>query len=125
MTIQYRVGNVNRLATTRALARGIETIKGIAGLVIQTHRLYESPSRASMGYKQMNVKDKANCSQGTISNLEQGKSIPKKAQLRAILKTCGFDMRKNHGGHALFSLLNVIRDEQRAIKRNIAKERPQ
>ena len=109
------VGNVNRQATARALASAFDTVKAVTGLVIQTHRLYESPSRMGKGLTQDELANQADCSQTLISNLEQGKSFPGDETLLKILKICGFNMESGHGGHALFALLRVIRDEQVGI----------
>lgn len=117
------VGNVNRQATARALSSVVTTAKRIAGLVIQTHRVYESPSRTGKGLQQKDVAKTAQCSNGTVSDLEQGKSIPKDLTLRRILKASGFDMATGHGGDALLKVLQAIRDGEKAIS-NIEKELP-
>lgn len=117
-------GNVNRQATARALVLALKAVKSVAGLVVQTHRVYESASRGSVGLKQCDVASKAKCSGATVSNLEQGKGIPiKRGLLSKILKQCGFDMRSKHGGAGLLALLKVIRDNEKAIER-IEKEPP-
>jgi DNA-binding XRE family transcriptional regulator len=117
------VGNVNRQATARALFSAVTTARCIAGLVIQTHRVYESSSRTGKGLQQKDIAKIAKCSNGTVSNLERGTSIPKDPTLQRILKASGFDMVTGHGGDALLKVLQAIRDGQKAVS-NIEKELP-
>ncbi len=109
------VSNVNRQATARALASALETLKDVAGLVVQTHRAYESASRNGQGLTQDAVATQANCSQPTISNLEQGKTVPCDPMLSDILAACGLNMSAGHGGAGLLALLQLVRDHQNEI----------
>jgi len=117
------VSNVNRQATARTLESALETLKDVAGLVLQTHRAYESAARGGRGLRQDEVASTAGTNQTAISNLEQGKSIPPDPTLSQILAACGLNMAAGEGGHALLQVLRVVRDEQANIKK-IAKQKP-
>lgn len=117
-----RAANVNRKATARTLSSALNHLKHVVGLVVQTHRAYESPERLD-GLKQTDVENKAKCPKQTMTKLENGTSIPDAKYLSKILKACGFDMTASHGGAGLLALLNVLRDHEASIK-NIEKETP-
>lgn len=113
------ISNVNRKATVNALLRSIEQVKAVAGLTIQTHRAYESASRGGKGITQTAVQNAAGngVTQPTISNLENGKTIPNDVQLRAILQVAGFKMTPaNSSGNAMFNVLKAIRDNEAGLK---------
>lgn len=117
-----RAANVNRRATARALSSGLAHLKRVIGLVVQTHRAYES-SQHPDGLKQKDVEGTTDCPKGTMTKLENGTSIPDAKDLSAILKACGFNMTASHGGAGLRALLNVLRDHEGFIK-EIEKESP-
>jgi hypothetical protein len=108
------ISNVNRRASAKAIKQQVATLKTIAGLAIQTHRAYESPSRDGQGLRQTDVANNAGNGawQATISNLENGKTIPGDPVLRKILAASGFDLSANKGGAALLAILQAIRDNE-------------
>lgn len=101
--------NVNRLATSRVLITAVDQLKACAGLTIQTHRAYESAARDGKGLTQTEVANKAGggATQGIVSNLETGKSIPPDPMLANILRESGFDM--NGSGASLLAVLRRSR----------------
>jgi hypothetical protein len=107
-----QTANTNRLATSRVLITAVDQLKACAGLTIQTHRAYESPSRGGNGLTQTEVANKAGggATQGIISNLEQGKSIPADPMLSSILRESGFDMAGS--GASLLAVLQAVRDHE-------------
>lgn len=108
------ISNVNRQASAKAIIQQVETLKTIAGLAIQTHRAYESPSRNGKGLKQQDVVNLAGSGvhQPTVSSLENGKNIPGDPALKNILDAVGFNTTANSGGAALLAILRAIRDNQ-------------
>lgn len=107
-----QTANVNRLATARVLITAVDQLKACAGLTVQTHRAYESPARGGKGLTQTEVANKAGggATQGIVSNLENGKSIPADPMLANILSASGFDMAGS--GASLLALLQTIRDHE-------------
>lgn len=110
------VSNVNRRASAKAIIQQVATLKTIAGLAIQTHRAYESPSRQGKGRTQEEVASQAGASQATVSNLENGK-ICGKVKLLKILEASGFNLSKDKGGLALFNILVVIRENEENLEK--------
>lgn len=121
-TKRNRAANVNRKATARTLSSAVAHLKRVIGLVVQTHRAYESPQRPD-GLKQTDVEEKTKCPKQTMSKLENGGAIPDAKELNAILKACGFNMGASQGGAGLRALLNVLRDHEKSIK-TIEEESP-
>lgn len=120
------ISNVNRKATVNALLRAVDQVKAVAGLSIQTHRAYESPSRTTGGLTQADVKNAAGhgVTQPMVSDLENGKNIPNDARLIAILAAAGFKMTPaKSSGTALFNVLKAIRDNEDELKQLI-KDKP-
>jgi hypothetical protein len=119
------VSNVNRQASAKAIIQQVAALKTIAGLAIQTHRAYESPGRGGKGLRQADVVDKAGDGvwQPTISNLENGGTIPPDAVLERILRESGFNLSANSGGSALLRILAVIRDQEANLAK-LKKEKP-
>ena len=115
-TVKNRAANVNRKATARTLSSALQHLKRVVGLVVQTHRAYESAERPE-GLKQSDVEKKAKCPAQTMTGLENGTSIPDAKHLSKILKACGFNMTPSHGGAGLLALLNALRDHEASIKR--------
>ena len=111
------VSNVNRKASAKAIIQQVAALKTIAGLAVQTHRAYESPSRGGKGLRQGDVVGIAGNGvwQATVSNLENGKTIPSDAALRKILRASGFSLSANSGGSALFKILCAIREQERNL----------
>ena len=114
-----RVSNVNRKASANAIIQQVATLKTVAGLTIQTHRAYESPSRGGKGLRQKEVKDKAGSGVSTtaISWLENGRAIPRPKALESILKASGFHLTKRSGGSALLALLKTIKSYETTLKK--------
>jgi hypothetical protein len=111
------VSNVNRKASAKAIIQQVATLKTIAGLAIQTHRAYESASRKGKGLRQEDVVAAVGGAtyQATVSNLENGKTIPADPSLQKILRATGFKLSRGRGGSALLAILKAIRDNQKNL----------
>lgn len=117
------VSNVNRKAAAKTLVEHVALLGKVAGLVIQTHRAYESPQRGGRGLTQQAVANAANVQQPTMSKLENGSVIPGDPALSHVLQAAGFNMAAGGGGAALLALLQAIRDNQGGLKQ-IINEKP-
>jgi DNA-binding XRE family transcriptional regulator len=118
------VANVNRKASAEALFRQVAALKRIAGLVIQTHRAYESPGRGGEGRTQKVVAQAAGVSKTLISFLENGK-IPTAAALKSIFRESGFNLStKKSGGSALLKILAVIREQEKNLEKLLEESPP-
>lgn len=117
------VSNVNRVATANALAADLDCLVRLAGLVVQTHRAYESGSKGQRGLRQQEVAARALVSKTLVSQLERGVNIPRSAALRRILRATGMHMGRGSAGRAFCDLLCAIRDYRPGVRR-LAKETP-
>lgn len=118
-----RVSNVNRVATANTLAAALETLMRTAGLVVQSHRAYESSRKKGRGLLQREVARMARVTKTVVSELERGRSVPSDAVLRRILRASGLRQGKRTAGEGFFQLLRAIRIHGPAVRR-VAKETP-
>lgn len=118
-----RVSNVNRVATANALSTHLRGLVQSAGLVVQTHRAYESWRKGGRGLLQREVAAKVGVTKAVVSQLERGCNIPSDKVLRRIMHACGMNLRMGTAGHGFFQLLRTIRLYGDAVRR-LAKETP-
>lgn len=117
------VSNVNRLATTKVLIQHVALLVAQAGLVVQTHRAYESGAKSGRGLLQEEVAKKARVSKSLVGMLERGVNIPRDGNLRRILRASGMRLGGHTAGEGFYQLLCAIRRYRGQVSR-LGKETP-
>lgn len=118
-----RVTNVNRVATANTMADCLDLFQRTAGLVVQTHRAYESGRKQGLGLLQKAVARRAGVTKTVVSQLECGRGIPGDRVLRRILQVVGVRLGRGTAGEGFYQFLRAVRDHGADVRR-IARERP-
>ncbi len=105
--------NAFRKASIELLRQEIDALRRTLGLVVKSTRAYKSPGRPD-GRRQTQVAGVVGISQPRVSQFENGSIGLSNADLRNLLRECGFDITAP-GGRALEAVIRAVRDHEAGI----------